>query len=333
MKRSKTQRKTLKTNRTTQSMAPYSAADISWPVNRPTTRGTWDPNNHSPILPQDPPDYPFRSPDTPESPTANGNAPESENNVNKSIPTAFFPHGSRSLSGISIRAFVLGAIFGAALTVTTFITILPHISVSIAVKIARSITPHWRTPFFLTALTLFHFLEFYTTAKYNTVNATASSFLLTTNGRAYNAANAGALLECFLTSVFAPTWQTRFSSSKLILGLGLGMVVTGQVVRSVAMARAGRNFNHHVQTRKNENHVLVKEGIYAYLRHPSYFGFFWWAVGTQVVVGNSICLGVYAVALWRFFRRRIESKPFFLLFIIIYAALYFLLFKIIMNDF
>ena len=44
------------------------------------------------------------------------------------------------------------------------------------------------------------------------------------------------------------------------------------------------------------------------LRHPSYFGFFWWGIGTQLVCGNTLCLAGYAVVLWRFFSRRIEGE-------------------------
>lgn len=33
---------------------------------------------------------------------------------------------------------------------------------------------------------------------------------------------------------------------------------------------------------KRPGHELVTSGIYSWSRHPSYAGFFWWAVGTQV---------------------------------------------------
>ena len=74
------------------------------------------------------------------------------------------------------------------------------------------------------------------------------------------------------------------------------------------MGKAGSNFNHIVQSEKKSDHVLVTEGVYGYLRHPSYFGFFWWGIGTQIVLGNIFCLVGYTLVLWRFFRRRIESK-------------------------
>lgn len=82
----------------------------------------------------------------------------------------------------------------------------------------------------------------------------------------------------------------------------------GQIVRSLAMAHAAGNFNHHVQSRWKDGHVLVTDGIYAVFRHPSYFGFFWWGLGTQLVLGNFVCFLLYAVVLWRFFAKRIERE-------------------------
>lgn len=74
------------------------------------------------------------------------------------------------------------------------------------------------------------------------------------------------------------------------------------------MAQAGTNFNHMPARTYREGHELVTRGIYSWVRHPSYFGFFYWALGTQVLVGNKVCLLGYTVVLWRFFRERIEDE-------------------------
>jgi hypothetical protein len=62
-----------------------------------------------------------------------------------------------------------------------------------------------------------------------------------------------------------------------------------------------------VQSKHQAGHVLVKSGLYGYLRHPSYFGFFWWGLGTQLVLGNAVCFVGYALVLWRFFSSRIRG--------------------------
>lgn len=74
------------------------------------------------------------------------------------------------------------------------------------------------------------------------------------------------------------------------------------------MAHAGTNFSHVVVMNREQDHVLVKTGIYAYIRHPSYFGFFWWGMGTQFMLGNPICAVGYALALWKFFSSRIRGE-------------------------
>ncbi|KAI9762984.1 MAG: hypothetical protein M4579_000047 [Chaenotheca gracillima] len=211
------------------------------------------------------------------------------------------PHQSKSSSGISLRAFALGEVYGLALLSTAYLLFYSH-------------DPAWRAPFFLVALSLFHFLEFWTTARFNTRHATVSSFLLSSNGTTYNLAHTGALAEFLLTHFFFSRSGHGFLSSNVhLLGtvVGLSLMALGQVVRSTAMAQAGQSFNHVVQTKRSEEHILVTHGVYAYLRHPSYFGFYWWGLGTQLMMGNVVCSWIYAVALYYFFSRRIQSESSF----------------------
>ena len=42
-------------------------------------------------------------------------------------------------------------------------------------------------------------------------------------------------------------------------------------------------------------------------RHPSYFCFFYWAMGTQIALANPVSTLVFAIVLWRFFNRRIKG--------------------------
>lgn len=212
-------------------------------------------------------------------------------------------------SAISIRAFLIGVTFGISITLTLLALRPPS-------------RPLWRASFFIASLSTFHFLEFYITALYNPPAATTSAFLLTTNGYSYNVAHTLALIECVFGNYVAPRyfpeqmymhpldalWPTGGTARFAWLTLGFILLVLGQVIRTLAMVHAGTNFNHLIQFRKKEGHVLVTDGIYRWLRHPSYFGFFWWGLGTQIVMGNEACLIGYAMVLWRFFRFRIESE-------------------------
>lgn len=246
---------------------------ISWPLSRPAHQssfsGTQPKSDHT------------------------GLAVDSTSTMTPVLNKDIFPGRQKALDGISLRAFLLGITLG--------------LSALSTVLIAYNQQQIWRAPFFLMALSLFHFLEFYVTAAYNTPAANISAFLLSQNGKAYNLAHTAAFTESVLTSLFFPQWQASFSTS-VIVSFGFAAMLVGQITRSVAMAHAGTNFNHTVQTRKAAEHELVTTGIYSYLRHPSYFGFFWWGLGTQMVLGNLVCFLAYTFILWSFFSSRIQSE-------------------------
>ncbi|KAF7719520.1 Uncharacterized protein PECH_001513 [Penicillium ucsense] len=280
-------------------MATSGDPNISWPVERVShsSSSAWHPSfpNHR------------RTSDVSHSDASSVSSAEPEPDLDRSN----FPDGDKSLSGIALRAFLLGTTLGATSIVTVLLSALFP-------------TPFWRVPFFIAALSLFHFLEYYVTARYNTRYASVGAFLLTSNGWAYNVAHGSAIAECILAHYLWPQpgrvarWLTvtepiAGSSVPLLLVLGLVLMVVGQIVRTMAMAQAASNFNHHVQSQHQKGHVLVKTGLYGYLRHPSYFGFFWWGLGTQLVLGNRVCFVAYTIVLWKFFASRIKREEAFLI--------------------
>lgn len=218
-------------------------------------------------------------------------------------PSSQSTSNDKDPAAISLRANILGLITGLSLSATLYFLLFEPAP-----------NPLWRAPLFILTLSIFHFLEFYITAVANPPFATVSAFLLSQNGSAYTIANTCALIECILHYTLFPNFNL-FSPGlggawfqTAWLALGFAGIIAGQVIRTTAMISAGTNFNHRVQVRKRVGHELVTGGIYSILRHPSYFGFFWWGLGTQVVSGNSICLVGYALVLWRFFNERIESE-------------------------
>ncbi len=77
----------------------------------------------------------------------------------------YLPGQLKSLAGIATRAFFLGFALSSSLISAFYLVLFTG-------------SPLWRLPSFLAALSLFHFLEFWTTAQYNTRSAQISSFLL-----------------------------------------------------------------------------------------------------------------------------------------------------------
>ncbi|AQZ16712.1 STE14 (YDR410C) [Zygosaccharomyces parabailii] len=167
---------------------------------------------------------------------------------------------------------------------------------------------------YMASLALFHFLEYYTTAKYNPKQVSEDSFLLN-NGIEYLLCHSIAILECFLEYVFLPRWKTdcKSTSHLVVISLGYFFMIMGQMARTLAMCTAGGSFSHTVKTNRGEDHILIKQGIYKWIRHPSYFGFFWWAIGTQMILLNPISLVLFATVLWKFFRQRIKFEESYLL--------------------
>ncbi|KAJ5542933.1 hypothetical protein N7535_005355 [Penicillium sp. DV-2018c] len=250
--------------------------------------------------------------------TSDTSSSSSETSTSTSTSTpdaniAIYPNGTMSLAGISLRAMLLGTSLGLTASLALFLS-----------TVTGYTTPLWRVPFFIASLSLFHFLEFYVTAQYNTRRATITAFLLSSNGWAYNVAHGSAVVECIVSHVFWPGQTTAGrmlvftepfygSDVSVLLVGGFVLLVVGQVVRTIAMAQAASNFNHHVQSRRQQGHVLVNTGLYRYLRHPSYFGFFWWGLGTQLILGNVVCFVGYALVLWRFFYNRIKREEAYLI--------------------
>lgn len=164
----------------------------------------------------------------------------------------------------------------------------------------------WSTYFI--ALCSYHMLEFITTARYNPGVVTNRSFLINhSNEYTYAVLISWAEFAIEL-AIFPELKGPAGSVGKLVLGIGLALMVMGQVFRSGAMATAKSNFTHLISMRKIDSHKLVQDGVYRYLRHPSYFGWFWWSISTQLVLRNPICTVLYAGAAWKFFQNRIPFE-------------------------
>ncbi|KAH3686584.1 hypothetical protein WICPIJ_002428 [Wickerhamomyces pijperi] len=157
---------------------------------------------------------------------------------------------------------------------------------------------------YICALSIFHFLEFYITAKYNPRKVHKESFIIN-NGSAYTLAHTFAILECVVEYRFFPELKKRFFWFKVV---GFSLTVIGQIVRTIAMRTAGQSFSHMIVTKREDFHELVTEGIYKNLRHPSYTGFFWWAIGTQMLLLNPISIVGFVFVLWNFFNDRIRYE-------------------------
>jgi len=180
---------------------------------------------------------------------------------------------------------------------------------------------------YFTSLAGFHFGEFFVTSIFNPWSLSYDAFIIN-HSKEYTVAAIASWIEFWVERFTFPglklagfqlgagggggdgggeaTWWMY--GACILSGLGLVLVLVGQACRSGAMWTAGSNFNHVIATKKEKEHQLVTHGLYRYLRHPSYFGWFWWSIGLQVLLLNPVCTLAYAAASWRFFSRRIPFE-------------------------
>ncbi|XP_067826314.1 protein-S-isoprenylcysteine O-methyltransferase [Heptranchias perlo] len=156
---------------------------------------------------------------------------------------------------------------------------------------------------YLCSLSFFHYSEYLVTAVINPRSLSLDSFLLN-HSVEYKLAAMSSWVEFTIENLLFP----ELKQISWISFFGLLMVLVGESLRKAAMLTAGSNFNHIVQNEKAETHRLVTSGVYSWSRHPSYVGWFYWSIGTQVILCNPICIVGYMLASWRFFRERIEEE-------------------------
>jgi len=85
-------------------------------------------------------------------------------------------------------------------------------------------------------------------------------------------------------------------------------MIFGEGLRIAAFFTAKNNFTHLIRHSKTAGHQLITNGVYSVFRHPSYTGYFYFAVCGQLFLGNFISSIVFFFALTRFFNQRIEYE-------------------------
>ncbi|KAF7234175.1 hypothetical protein EG68_12395 [Paragonimus skrjabini miyazakii] len=162
----------------------------------------------------------------------------------------------------------------------------------------------WPFGLYLIFLSFFHWSEFYFTAVYNPTCCSIDIYMIT-HSPEYVFAAAASVVEYLFRMFLFPSWCCIPS---LVHIIGLFMCVGGEMLRKMAIITAASNFNHYIELTKRPNHTLVTHGIYSWFRHPAYVGWFYWALGTQLLLGNPLCFVAYALAAHKFFRDRIEYE-------------------------
>ena len=151
-------------------------------------------------------------------------------------------------------------------------------------------------------LALYSVTEYLIQKHFHPKTTNRSNFLITPE---YLFAFSLGIIELIIESIWFPI---KNSPKNPLFTIGLIMIAIGLTIRFSAILHAGKNFNHTIQFRRTSDHVLVTDGIYKYIRHPSYLGFLIFAVGTQVFYSNPICIIGFYVKLYTWFKARIRVE-------------------------
>jgi len=159
----------------------------------------------------------------------------------------------------------------------------------------------WFTFTFL--LSIFHAGEWYVTAAYRPRELEYKSWIIN-HSVPYSAVQLACAFEFWVEYLLFPSLKGNL----WLIVPSVLMAAVSIAVRIVGMAQCGQNFDHIVMQKRKEGHQLVTTGIYAYLRHPSYFGFYYWSVTAQLILGNPIMTLACAVVSVKFFQGRIPPE-------------------------
>ncbi|KAJ2078535.1 farnesyl cysteine-carboxyl methyltransferase [Coemansia sp. RSA 988] len=164
---------------------------------------------------------------------------------------------------------------------------------------------------YVAAAALYHMLEYLSVALYNPDRTESGSFMFNPDGdNRYMVAMAVSVVEYVIEC-----WAFgRTKEPSAITMVGFVIAIIGQIIRTLAMVTAKASFNHYVATHRAVDHQLITHGIYRYERHPSYVGFFLWAVGLQTMLKNAVTTILFIVVLGYFFTKRTRKEEAFLLF-------------------
>lgn len=159
--------------------------------------------------------------------------------------------------------------------------------------------------FYLYLLTeiIYHYSEYISVIIYHFYNLDYKSFLLDHSNEWIFA-----LLFSYFETILGTIFFQKIKQNKYSFYLGIIITIFGQVFRVGALYSGKKNFTHLLSYEKKKEHFLMTKGFYGITRHPSYFGFLVWTIGTQLMCFNLICLIGFPIGLYIFFEDRIIEE-------------------------
>ena len=156
---------------------------------------------------------------------------------------------------------------------------------------------------FLITQMIFHYSEYISVIIYHFDTLEYKSYLLD-----HSTEWVICLIVCYLETILGNIYFYDYKHNKYIFSLGIILTLIGQIFRIGALFTGKKNFTHLISYEKKPEQYLMTSGFYGISRHPSYFGFWLWGLGTQLMCGNLICSIGFPIGLYIFFEDRIIEE-------------------------
>ena len=153
--------------------------------------------------------------------------------------------------------------------------------------------------YFIT-LCIYHYTEFFSVLLYHFKKLSCEYFLID-----QSLSWIIATIISFIETILETYYFNKYKKIKIFFIIGLIMTIIGQIFRIGGIYTGKKNFTHKISYEKKKEHKLVKNGVFALTRHPSYFGFYLWSIGIEIMCCNPICFIGFTFILFYFFKNRI----------------------------
>ena len=153
--------------------------------------------------------------------------------------------------------------------------------------------------YFIT-LCIYHYTEFFSVLLYHFKKLSCEYFLID-----QSLSWIIATIISFIETILETYYFNKYKKIKIFFIIGLIMTIIGQIFRIGGIYTGKKNFTHKISYEKKKEHKLVKNGFFALSRHPSYFGFYLWSIGIEIMCCNPICFIGFTFILFYFFKNRI----------------------------
>jgi protein-S-isoprenylcysteine O-methyltransferase len=153
--------------------------------------------------------------------------------------------------------------------------------------------------YFIT-LCIYHYTEFFSVLLYHFKKLSCEYFLID-----QSLSWMLATIASFIETILETYYFHKYKKIKVFFIIGLIMTIIGQIFRIGGIYTGKKNFTHKISYEKKKEHKLVTNGVFSLTRHPSYFGFYLWSIGIEIMCCNPICFIGFTFILFNFFKKRI----------------------------